>query len=149
MHLNRRIKIQLVIFAVIALVAGTTMSALILNAPSRFFGIGEYTVTVKLPLAAGLYKNANVTYRGTEVGRVQAMNLTPAGVDVVLALTSDVAIPADVDAQVHSTNAVGEQYVELVPRSGKASEHERKEGEDRPVRLGHGQGPLPRVTHAT
>ena len=118
MHLNRRIKIQLVIFAVIALVAGTTMSALILNAPSRFFGIGEYTVTVKLPLAAGLYKNANVTYRGTEVGRVQAMNLTPAGVDVVLALTSDVAIPADVDAQVHSTNAVGEQYVELVPRSG-------------------------------
>ena len=119
MHLNRRVKLQLAFFAIVALVSGTIMAATILHVPSRFFGIGEYTVTVNLPVAAGLYKNANVTYRGTEVGRVQAMDITPTGVDAVLALDSDVPIPADVDAQVHSTNAVGEQYVELVPRSGE------------------------------
>ena len=35
------------------------------------FGIGRYTVTVELPRAAGLYASGNVTYRGTEVGRVE------------------------------------------------------------------------------
>ncbi|QVI27233.1 MCE family protein [Mycolicibacterium neoaurum] len=119
MHLNRRVKLQLAFFAIVTLVSGTIMAAAILNVPSRFFGFGEYTVTVNLPVAAGLYKNANVTYRGSEVGRVQAMDITPTGVNALLALNSDVPIPADVDAQVHSTNAVGEQYVELVPRGGE------------------------------
>lgn len=118
MHLNRRVKLQLLFFAIVTVISGTIMASVILHVPSRFLGIGEYTVTVELPVAAGLYKNANVTYRGTEVGRVQALDLTPAGVNAVLALDSGVAIPADLDAQVHSTNAVGEQYVELVPRSG-------------------------------
>ncbi len=34
------------------------------------FGVGQYTVTVQLPQAAGLYQTGNVTYRGTNVGRV-------------------------------------------------------------------------------
>ncbi|QZY47038.1 MCE family protein [Mycolicibacterium austroafricanum] len=118
MHLNRRVKLQLAFFAIVTLVSGTLMAALIMHVPSRFFGIGEYTVTVNLSEAAGLYKNANVTYRGTEVGRVQDMEVTPSGVNAVLALDSDIPIPADLQAQVHSTNAVGEQYVELVPNSG-------------------------------
>ncbi|BBZ58149.1 MCE family protein [Mycolicibacterium phocaicum] len=118
MHLDRRFKLQLAFFAIVTLVSGTIMAAFVLHVPSRFFGIGEYRVTVNLPVAAGLYKNANVTYRGTEVGRVQDMDLTPTGVNAVLALDSDRKIPADVAVQVHSTNAVGEQYIELIPRSG-------------------------------
>lgn len=118
MHLDRRFKRQLAIFFTIALASGSIMAAFILHVPSRFFGVGEYDVTVKLPAAAGLYKNANVTYRGTEVGRVNRMELTPAGVNAVLALNSNVRIPADLDANVHSTNAVGELYMDLVPRSG-------------------------------
>lgn len=118
MHLNGRIKLQLAFFAIVSLVSGSIMAAFILHVPSRFFGIGEYRVTVNLPAAAGLYRNANVTYRGTEVGRVQGIELTRTGVNAELALDSNTPIPADVDAQIHSTNAVGEQYVELVPRSG-------------------------------
>ena len=118
MHLSRRIKLQLAFFAIVTLVAGTMMAVIVLHVPSRVFGVGRYQVTVNLPVAAGLYENANVTYRGTEMGRVQGVEITPAGVIAVLALDSSVRIPADVEAEVHSTNAVGEQYVELVPRGG-------------------------------
>lgn len=118
MHLSRRIQLQLIFFAVVTLVSGLIMAAFILHVPSRFFGVGEYRVTVNLPTASGLYANANVTYRGTEVGHVEAVNLTPTGVNAVMALKSDLRIPADLQAQVHSQNAVGEQFIELVPHNG-------------------------------
>ena len=37
----------------------------------------------------------------------------------VLSLDSDIKIPADVEAEVHSVSSVGEQYVQLIPRSGQ------------------------------
>ena len=86
--------------------------------PSLLFGVGRYQVTMKLPDAASLYDNANVTYRGTTVGRVTDVRLSDTGVDAVLSLQSDIKIPADLDAQVHSQTAVGELFVELLPRSG-------------------------------
>ncbi|TPG32566.1 MCE family protein [Mycobacterium hodleri] len=89
-----------------------------LKAPAEYFGIGRYTVIVQLPAAGGLYASGNVTYRGTEVGRVTEVRLTDTGVDAVLSLKSDIKIPSDLDAQVHSQSAVGEQYVALLPRNG-------------------------------
>lgn len=118
MHLNRRIQVQLAFFTVITLLAGGAMAFTYLKLPSLWFGVGQYHVTLNLPAAAGLYANSNVTYRGTEVGRVEAVQLSNTGVKVVLSLRSDVKIPADLDAQVHSQTAAGEQFVELVPRSG-------------------------------
>ncbi|HJT90903.1 MAG TPA: MlaD family protein [Mycobacterium sp.] len=118
MHLNRRVRVQLAFFAVITLLAGGAMAFIYLKLPSLWFGVGQYHVTLNLPTAAGLYPNSNVTYRGTEVGRVDAVRLSAAGVDVVMSLRSDMKIPADLDAQVHSQTAAGEQFVELVPRSG-------------------------------
>lgn len=44
--------------------------------------------------------------------------MTDTGVDAVLSLKSDFAVPADLDAEVHSQTAIGEQYVALRPRSG-------------------------------
>ncbi|UXA15538.1 MCE family protein [Mycobacterium sp. SMC-8] len=82
-------------------------------------GVGQYTVTVELPRAAGLYATGNVTYRGTEVGRVSAVRLTDTGVIAELSLRSDMKIPADLDAEVHSVSGVGEQYVALLPRGGE------------------------------
>ncbi len=52
------------------------------------------------------------------MGRVTDVRLTDTGVDAVLSLQSDIKIPADLDAQVHSQTAVGELFVELLPRSG-------------------------------
>jgi len=120
MHLNRRIKIQLVIFSVVAVVAGAVMVFGYIKVPT-LLGVGQYTVTVELPRAAGLYESGNVTYRGTEVGRITEVHLTDAGVAAVLSLRSDVEIPSDVHAGVHSVTALGEQYVALTPRDAASA----------------------------
>jgi phospholipid/cholesterol/gamma-HCH transport system substrate-binding protein len=118
MHLHRRVKIQLVVLSVIALVALTVMSLHFVKLPAMLFGVGRYTVKMELPQTGGLYETGNVTYRGTEVGRVQSVHLTNAGVEAVLSLKSGIHIPRDLKAQVHSQSAVGESYVELLPRNG-------------------------------
>jgi phospholipid/cholesterol/gamma-HCH transport system substrate-binding protein len=118
MHLRRRVKIQLAIFTVIALVAVVYMSLHFIKLPAMMFGVGQYTVKMELPQTGGLYESGNVTYRGTPVGRVQSVHLTDAGVEAVLSLKSGVDIPSDLKAEVHSQSAVGEQYVELLPRNG-------------------------------
>ncbi len=118
MRLDRRIKIQLALFAVVAVAAGAVMIFRYINAPAMLFGAGHYTVTVDLQRAAGLYPKANVTYRGTEVGEVKSVNLTRTGVRAVLSLRSNISIPSDLQAQVHSQSAIGEQYLELRPRAG-------------------------------
>ncbi len=114
---TRRIKIQLAIFIVVSLVAAGFMLIDYVKLPAMF-GVGRYTVTLDLPESGGLYARGNVTYRGTEVGRVESVRLTDSGAQAVLSLRSDVAIPSDLEAQVHSESAVGEQYVALIPRDG-------------------------------
>jgi phospholipid/cholesterol/gamma-HCH transport system substrate-binding protein len=120
MHLDKRIRIQLVIYTVVTLVAGVVLAIGYIRLPAML-GIGRYSVTVDLPNAAGLYVSANVTYRGTEVGRVEAVKLTDTGAAAVLSLRSDVAIPSDLDAEVHSVTSVGEQYLALLPRNGTSA----------------------------
>jgi phospholipid/cholesterol/gamma-HCH transport system substrate-binding protein len=115
MRLHRRVKLQLTLFAVVALVAGAIMVFGYINLPAMLFGAGRYTVTAQFPQAAGLYASGNVTYRGTEVGRVSNVELTDTGVNATLELKSDVVIPSNVTAQVHSASAIGEQYVSLTP----------------------------------
>lgn len=119
MRLSRWIKIQLAIFSIVTAVAGTVMVFGYIDVPAML-GIGRYTVTMQLPQTGGLYEGANVTYRGTEVGRVTAVNLTDRGVDATLSLRSDVHISSDLEAEVHSTSAIGEQYVALLPKSRNA-----------------------------
>lgn len=120
MHLNKQTRIQLAIFTVIALVALTLMGVHYMKLPVKLFGIGHYSVTVQLPATGGLYGSSNVTYRGTEVGRVDAVRLTDNGVVAEMTLNSDIPIPSDLRAEVHSQSAIGEQYVELLPRSASA-----------------------------
>ncbi|OBJ45448.1 mammalian cell entry protein [Mycolicibacterium mucogenicum] len=120
MHLNRQARIQMAIFTVIALAALALMTVNYMKLPSKWFGIGHYTVMVDLPRAAGLYETSNVTYRGTEVGRVTSVHLTGTGVVAEMSLKSGIDIPSDLQAQVHSQSAIGEQYIELLPRSATA-----------------------------
>jgi phospholipid/cholesterol/gamma-HCH transport system substrate-binding protein len=118
MRLTRRILIQMAIFAVIATTALAIMVLAYMRLPA-VLGVGQYRVTVKLPETGGLYPRGNVTYRGVEVGEVKSVSLTDTGVAAVLSLDSDVRIPADVDVEVHSVSSVGEQFVQLLPRSGE------------------------------
>jgi phospholipid/cholesterol/gamma-HCH transport system substrate-binding protein len=117
MHLTRQTWIQLAVLSVIAVTTFAYMVFGLMRLPNLLFGIGHYTVTLQLPEAAGLYERANVTYQGTEVGEVKSVELTQTGAEAVLSLRSNVGIPANLEAEVHSTSAVGEQYVALLPRS--------------------------------
>ena len=117
MHLTRRILIQLAVFVLVGLIAAVVLTFGYIKLPAQLLGVGRYTVTVELPAAGGLYKTSNVTYRGTEVGRVEAVRLTDNGIEAVLSLKSGIDIPSDLEAQVHSQSAVGEQYVALLPRN--------------------------------
>ncbi|MGB8389777.1 MCE family protein [Mycobacterium sp.] len=118
MILTRRVKIQLTILLILSLTVAGIVAFGYMRLPDTLFGIGHYKVTLELPEAAGLYKSSQVTYHGTEVGRVKDVHLTATGVVAELSLRSDVRIPSDLDAQVHSVSAVGEQYVALSPRIG-------------------------------
>ncbi len=121
MRLNRQIKIQLAIFAVIAIVAAA-ISALQFAKIPAMVGIGRYEVTVELPRAGGLYQSANVTYRGVQVGKVESVGLTDSGtVQAVLSLKSGIEIPSNLRAEVHSQSAIGEQYLALLPNDATST----------------------------
>ncbi|BBZ77137.1 mammalian cell entry protein [Mycolicibacterium anyangense] len=117
-QLTRTVKIQIVVFIVIALASTVAVGLNYMHLPSLLFGAGRYTVSLELPQSGNLYATGNVTYRGTEVGRVTSVHLTETGVQAELSLKSGIAIPSDLKAEVHSQNAVGEQYVALLPQDG-------------------------------
>lgn len=113
--LSSLVRGQLVAFLVVTLAALTYISASYLRLP-ELLGFGGYTVSMELAEASGLYPNANVTYRGYEVGRVGDLEIRPEGITVELNITEGAEIPADSIAEVHSTSAIGEQYVNFVPQ---------------------------------
>ena len=80
-------------------------------------GIGHIKVTLELPAAGGLYRFSNVTYRGVQIGEVREVKLTKDGAEAKLTLDTSPKIPADLEADVRSVSAVGEQYVDLRPRT--------------------------------
>ena len=112
--LDRLTRVQLAIFAVVTVITVVVMAIFYLRLPAAM-GIGTYRVTADFVAGGGLYKNANVTYRGVAVGRVEAVDLTSKGVDAVMRLNSGTVVPSNVTASVKSVSAIGEQYVDLVP----------------------------------
>lgn len=117
LHLRKKTIVQLAVFSVVSLTAAMILGLGYARLPYLWFNAGHYDVTVELPEAAGLYARGNVTYMGIEVGEVKGVQLTGDGVAALLSLSSRVHIPSDVFAEVHSQTAVGEQYVELLPRN--------------------------------
>ncbi|MFC9834371.1 MCE family protein [Rhodococcus sp. NPDC127530] len=119
MRMTRFVRIQLIIFSILTVIGLVVMSIQYVKVPV-LFGVGRYEVSVRLPSTGGLYSHANVAYRGTNIGVVENVTLTGDGVEAKMSLDSDYKIPADVDAAVKSVSAVGEQYVDLIPRDGAA-----------------------------
>ncbi len=79
-------------------------------------GLGSYKVTANFVAGGGLYENANVTFRGVTVGRVETVGLTDDGVVAHMRLQSGTPVPENVTVTVKkSVSAVGEQYIDLVP----------------------------------
>jgi phospholipid/cholesterol/gamma-HCH transport system substrate-binding protein len=114
--LTRFVRIQLLIFTIIGVIGVIAMVLFYIQAPT-LLGIGRMTVTLELPATGGLYRFSNVTYRGVQVGKVTAVALTANGAKATLSLGTSPKIPANLQADVMSVSAVGEQYVDLRPRT--------------------------------
>ncbi|MFL0278152.1 MCE family protein [Mycobacterium sp. SMC-19] len=121
MRLDRAMRLRLAAFTAMAILGIAVMFLQVGHVPAWYFGIGRYTVTVELPETGGLYATSEVTYRGVAVGRVKVVKLTVTGVQAELALRSGIDIPSDLTAEVHSQSAIGEQYIELLPRNGSSA----------------------------
>src|SRR5271156_4824684 len=117
--LTRFVRIQLLIFTIIGIVGVIAMALFYVQAPT-LLGIGRMTVTLELPATGGLYRFSNVTYRGVQVGKVTAVSLTAKGAKATLSLGTSPKIPANLQAEVQSVSAVGEQYVDLRPGADSA-----------------------------
>ncbi|MGW0537177.1 MlaD family protein [Streptomyces sp. NPDC003032] len=85
----------------------------------RYVGARDYyTVKVELAETGGLFSHGNVTYRGVDVGRVEAVELTADGVEARVRIDESAPrIPSDLEAKVANLSAVGEQYLDLSPRT--------------------------------
>lgn len=116
MLLTRLVKRQLGVFACLTALALGLMIFTYARIPAML-GIGVYQVTAEFEDASGLYESALVTYRGVKVGQVSDLEVTAHAATATLRLDDGTRIPGNVDAELHSTSAVGEQYVSLVSRS--------------------------------
>lgn len=115
--ITRRTKIQLAIFVVITLVGVTFVGAKYARL-DRLFYDDSFTVVAHFADSGGVFEGAQVTYRGSTIGRVGDMRLTDEGVDVHLDIDNKWdKIPADTLAVVANRSAVGEQYVDLQPQT--------------------------------
>lgn len=114
--LTRFVRNQLIIFTIASVIGVGTMIFVYLQVP-MLLGLGRIEITLQVPATGGLYQFSNVTYRGVEVGKVTAIKPTRGGAEVTMSLQRSPKIPADLAANVRSVSAVGEQYVDLVPRT--------------------------------
>lgn len=123
MILTALIKRQLRVFAVLTVVALFFAVVVYARVPA-LVGIGVYEVRAEYADASGLYPKAMVTYQGVKVGEVADLEVGDGGAIAELRIDDEHDIPATVVAELHSTSAIGEQYVDLVPGTVKEAGEE-------------------------
>jgi phospholipid/cholesterol/gamma-HCH transport system substrate-binding protein len=113
--LTRSVRVKLVAFVAVGLVLLLYIGVRYVGL-TQWIGVSGYTVHLDLADGGGIFTNAEVDYRGVPVGRVGGMELTRAGIQVDLDISSGRPIPNDVQAVVADLSVIGEQYVDLRPR---------------------------------
>ncbi|MFE7773265.1 MCE family protein [Streptomyces sp. NPDC057445] len=116
--ITRTVRAQLLAFAAVTAVGVSYVGARYTALADILFD-RDYTVRADFADSGGIFPGAEVTYRGVPVGRVGELRLTGRdGVSVALDIKEDgPGIPADTVAVVANRSAVGEQYVDLQPRT--------------------------------
>jgi phospholipid/cholesterol/gamma-HCH transport system substrate-binding protein len=115
--ITRATKVKLLVFVVITLLGVSYVGARYARL-DRLFYDDTYTVAAQFAESGGIFVDAEVTYRGVRVGRVEDMRVVDDGVAVDLGIDkAHDSIPADVRAVVANRSAIGEQYVDLQPQS--------------------------------
>jgi phospholipid/cholesterol/gamma-HCH transport system substrate-binding protein len=115
--ISRRTRIQLLVFVAITLLGVSYVGARYARLDRVFFD-DHYTVVAHFERSGGIFAGGEVSYRGVQVGQVGQMKLTDDGVDLYLDIDNGYDdIPSDTLAVVANRSAVGEQYVDLQPKT--------------------------------
>ena len=115
--LTRFVRNQLIIFTIASIVGIAVMVFTYMQVPT-LVGLGRIPrQRWNCPRRAACTSSRNVTYRGVQVGKVTDVKLTENAAEATLTLDTSPKIPADLQADVRSVSAVGEQYVDLRPRT--------------------------------
>lgn len=123
--ITRRTKVQLLIFVIITLLGVSFVGARYARLDDKLRD-NNYEVVAHFAESGGIFAGAEVTYRGVGIGTVDRMNLTEQGVDVVLKIDNKWDdIPADTIAAVGNRSAVGEQFVDLQPKTDEGAKLEQ------------------------
>ena len=85
--LTRFIRIQLLLFTILTIIALIVLGVYYLRLPS-VVGIGQYHLNAELPRSGGLYATANVTYRGTRSARSPSVEPTERGARATMRSTA-------------------------------------------------------------
>ncbi|MFL6159577.1 MAG: MCE family protein [Marmoricola sp.] len=118
--ITSKVKKQLLAFVFLTLVGVSYVGARYARL-DRLVYDSSYQVHAHFVQSGGIFTGAEVTYRGVGIGQVSDMKLIKGGVDVVLRIDkSRDTIPSDTIALVGNKSAVGEQYVDLEPKSNGA-----------------------------
>jgi phospholipid/cholesterol/gamma-HCH transport system substrate-binding protein len=112
--MTRGVKVRLIAFLVLSAVGIVYVASNFLGLTDRLLGRG-LSIKATLPASGGLFTGSEVTYRGVKIGKVSAMDVTPKGLMVHLALEDGTKIPLDTKIHVHNLSAVGEQYLDFEP----------------------------------
>ncbi|KGN36449.1 MCE family protein [Knoellia subterranea] len=109
-------KAQLAAFLLITIVGVSILSANYIGLTQRLLG-GGAKFSASFAQSGGIFVGSEVTYRGVKVGRVTGLELEKDGVLVEAQLDRGAEVPKDTLAVVENRSAVGEQYLDLQPRS--------------------------------
>lgn len=113
--MNRRVLINLVVFSGVFLVMiwwaiGNVVTVDLIERP--------YTIHGEFAQAAGVRKEAEVTYLGVHYGRVGGVRLREQGVTITMKIDRGKEIPEGAIAQVFRKSAIGEPYIDFKPPEG-------------------------------
>lgn len=115
--ISHKVKVQLMVFVLITMVGVAYVGARYARLDRLVFD-DSYRVVAHFAESGGIFEGAEVSYRGVTVGQVSDMVVTDKGVDVVLDIDDDTEkIPLETEALVANRSAVGEQYVDLLPKT--------------------------------
>lgn len=118
--ISRLTKIQLVVFAIVTLLGGAFVGGRYAQV-DRLFIDRTFPVSAMFKDSGGIFAGAQVTYRGIPVGKVGKLRFKDNGVEATLDIEDDAPkVPADVLAIVANKSAIGEQFVDLQPRTNSA-----------------------------
>jgi phospholipid/cholesterol/gamma-HCH transport system substrate-binding protein len=115
--ISRITRVQLILFVIITLIGASYVGGKYAQL-DRLFIDRTYSVTADLEESGGIFAGAEVTYRGIAVGKVGKLTFTEDGVRARLDIEKSAPnISADLEAVVANKSAIGEQYIDLQPRT--------------------------------